>query len=185
MVPSAGWCSTPRRRSAFALIALALAVLAATAFRPPPTIGPFARDFEAYYAAGATWNAGGDPWSRDIWQTERTIPGVDATRDELLPFAGPAASLPLWSVLARLPFDAARVVWLILLAPAFAILAVAAAALAHVRLTAARAAIACGMPLPCEPGKNLCARNAEAAKALGVIKSARYGEKDMVFWKAA
>ena len=136
------WCSTPRRRSAFALIALALAVLAATAFRPPPTIGPFARDFEAYYAAGATWNAGGDPWSRDIWQTERTIPGVDATRDELLPFAGPAASLPLWSVLARLPFDAARVVWLILLALAFAILAVAAAALAHVRLTAARAASA-------------------------------------------
>ena len=60
----------------------------------------------------------------------------------MLPFAGPAASLPLWSVLARLPFDAARIVWVVILVLAFAVLAVAAAALAHVRLTAARAASA-------------------------------------------
>lgn len=119
-----------------------LAALAATVFRPTPTPGPFARDFEAYYAAGATWNAGGDPWSRDVWQTERTIPGVDATRDELLPFVGPAASLPLWSLLARLPFDAARIVWMSILALAFLVLGLAAAALAHVRLTAFRAASA-------------------------------------------
>jgi hypothetical protein len=137
---SAGWCSTPRRRNAFALLAFGLVVLAAAIFRPAPTPGPFARDFEAYYSAGATWNAGGDPWSRDIWRVERTIPGVAATRDELLPFVGPAASLPLWSVLARLPFDAARIAWLGLLTLAFAVLAIAAAALAHVRLTAARAA---------------------------------------------
>lgn len=117
-------------------------MLAATLFRPAPAPGPFARDFEAYYAAGATWNAGGDPWSRDVWRFERTIGGVDASRDELLPFAGPAAALPLWSVLARLPFDAARVVWVALLGLAFAVLAVAAAALAHVRLTVARAASA-------------------------------------------
>jgi hypothetical protein len=44
-----------------------------------------------------------------------------------------------------------------------------------------RAAIACGMPLPCEPGKNRRARNAEAANALGVIMSARYGEKHTAF----
>jgi hypothetical protein len=137
--PSAGWCSTLRRRSAFALIAFVLAALATTLFRPPPTAGPFARDFEAYYAAGATWNAGGDPWSRDVWTVERTIPGVDASRDELLPFVGPAASLPLWSLLARLPFDIARSVWTTLLVLALAALALAAAALAHVRLTAARA----------------------------------------------
>jgi len=117
-----------------------LAALAATVFRPAPTPGPFARDFEAYYAAGATWNAGGDPWSRDVWGVERTIPGVDASRDELLPFVGPAASLPLWSLLARLPFDAARIVWEILLALALAVLTLAAATLAHVRLTANRAA---------------------------------------------
>lgn len=104
--------------------------------------GPFARDFEAYYAAGATWNAGGDPWSRDVWRIERTIAGVDASRDELLPFAGPAASLPLWSLFARLPFDVARALWVALLVLAFAVLGVAAAALAHVRLTPSRAASA-------------------------------------------
>jgi Glycosyltransferase family 87 len=115
-------------------------VLAATLFRPPPTAGPYARDFEAYYAAGATWNGGGDPWSRDVWAVERTIPGVDASRDELLPFVGPAASLPLWSLLARLPFDVARGVWITLLVFALAALALATAALAHVRLTPSRAA---------------------------------------------
>lgn len=106
------------------------AALALTVVRPPPTPGPFARDFEAYYAAGATWNAGGDPWSRDVWRVERTIPGVDASRDELLPFVGPPAAIPLWSLLARLPFTAARVVWLTMLALAFAVLVLAATALA-------------------------------------------------------
>lgn len=75
-----------------------------------------------------------------MWQTERTIPGVDATRDELLPFVGPAAALPLWSLLARLPFDAARIVWMSVLVLALLVLGVTAAALAHVRLTASRAA---------------------------------------------
>jgi hypothetical protein len=139
---SRGWCSTPLRRSAFAFAALLLALIGATIFRPPVTSGPFARDFEAYYAAGATWNAGGDPYSRDVWRVERTIPGVDATHDELLPFIGPAASLPLWSLLARLPFDAARTVWLALLALALAVLAVAAARLAAGRLTFANAGLA-------------------------------------------
>jgi hypothetical protein len=100
---------------------------------PPPASGPFARDFEAYYAAGATWNAGGDPWSREVWRVERSIPGVDAARDELLPFVGPAASLPLWSLLARLPFAAARDVWLAVLALALATLALAATRLAGIR----------------------------------------------------
>ena len=86
-------------------------MLAFFAFRPPPTTGPFMRDFESYYAAGATWNAGGDPYSRDIWQVERTIPGVVATRDELLPFVGPAAYRPLWSLLARVPYAAAMRIW--------------------------------------------------------------------------
>ena len=97
------------RRSAFALARdRRWRALAATCLPSAAAAGPFARDFEAYYAAGATWNAGGDPWSRDVWRVERTIPGVDATRDELLPFVGPAASLPLWSLLARLPFGVAR-----------------------------------------------------------------------------
>src|SRR5262249_20399332 len=119
--------------------ALVLAAIAATLLRPPPTQGPFARDFEAYYAAGATWNRGGDPWSRDVWAIEQTIPGVDASRDELLPFAGPAASLPLWSLLARLPFDAARIVWELLLLAALVALAIVVTALAHAQLTLNRA----------------------------------------------
>jgi hypothetical protein len=116
-----------------------LAVLAVTVFRPPATPGPFARDFEAYYAAGATWNAGGDPWSRDVWRVERTLPGVDASRDELLPFAGPAITLPLFSLLARAPFDVARNVWVAVLVLALAVLVMTAAALARIRLTPAHA----------------------------------------------
>jgi hypothetical protein len=111
------------------------AALAATVFRPPSTHGPLARDFEAYYAAGATWNAGRDPWSRDVWLVERTIRGVDASHDELLPFVGPAASLPLWSLLARLPFEAAEGVWLTVLVVAVVTLVVAALAVAGVTLT--------------------------------------------------
>lgn len=90
------------------LLALALA-FSLTA--PPSTPGPLERDFEAYYCAGATLNAGGDPYSRAIWTAERRIPGVDAGRDELLPFVGPAAALPAWSALARLPYRGALVVW--------------------------------------------------------------------------
>ncbi|HEV8019796.1 MAG TPA: glycosyltransferase 87 family protein [Candidatus Lustribacter sp.] len=70
-----------------------------------------------------------------MWRVERTLDGVDATRDELLPFVGPAASLPLWSLLARLPFDGARAVWLSLLVLALFALAAATAALATGRLT--------------------------------------------------
>lgn len=105
-------------------------MLAFTLFRPPPTQGPFGRDFEAYYAAGATWNAGGDAWSRAVWNTERTIPGVDAARDELLPYVGPAAALPLFGALARLPFALAVRVWTALLAAALAALVLASLALA-------------------------------------------------------
>ena len=79
--------------------------------RPPPTSGPYGRDFEAYYAAGAVWNAGGDPYGRAPWRVERTIPGVDASHDELLPYVGPAAALPLFGALARLPWNAAVVLW--------------------------------------------------------------------------
>ena len=107
---SSAWLSTLRRNLALAGAILSL-LLAFFAFRPPPTTGPFMRDFESYYAAGATWNAGGDPYSRDIWRAERAIPGVVATRDELLPFVGPAAYRPLWSMLARVPYVVAMRIW--------------------------------------------------------------------------
>lgn len=77
-----------------------------------------------------------------MWRVERTVPGVDATHDELLPFAGPAVSLPLWSLLARLPFDTARDVWLAALGVALVVLAVASAALARAPLSLARIASA-------------------------------------------
>jgi hypothetical protein len=109
------------------LVAFTLAI---TVFRPPLTPGPFERDFEAYYAAGATVNAGGDPYSRDLWQAEREIRGVVATRDELLPYVGPAAALPLWSLLARAPQPVALVIWSAILTLAFAALVLAILTLA-------------------------------------------------------
>jgi len=124
-------------------------VLAFTAWRPPPTQGPFGRDFEAYYAAGAVWDAGGDPWSRAIWSVERTIPGVAAARDELLPYVGPAAALPLFGALARLPFALAVRLWTGLLAAALGALVVIALVLSgtpgvRVRLGAVALALFAG-----------------------------------------
>jgi hypothetical protein len=75
-----------------------------------------------------------------VWQVERTIPGVDAGRDELLPFAGPAAALPLWSLLARLPFALARDLWLALLVLALAALVAASLLLAGLPLATEAAA---------------------------------------------
>ncbi len=93
--------------------ALALAAVAAAFFvaRPQPTPGPALRDFESYYAAGATWRYEGDPYGREVWRVEKDVPGVIATRDELLPFVGPPFGLPLWSALSRLPWETAVLVW--------------------------------------------------------------------------
>jgi hypothetical protein len=107
------------------VLAAIAVVLAFTVFLPPRSPGPFARDLEAYYGGGAIWNAGGDPWSREIWRVQQTIPDVLTTRDELLPFVGPAASLPLWSLLARATYVEAAVVWTALLALALVLLVAA------------------------------------------------------------
>ena len=99
-------------------LALACAFVAAALLfaRPHSTPGPALRDFEAYWSAGAAFNAAADPYGRAVWNAERTVPGVDASRDELLPFVGPPATLPLWSVLARLPYESAARAWWALLA---------------------------------------------------------------------
>jgi hypothetical protein len=99
---------TQRRLLAAACLAIAIALLAA---RPAATPGPLLRDFEAYWGAGATWNARADPYERAIWSAEREVPGVDAQRDEVLPFIGPPATLLLWSLAARLPYATAAIVW--------------------------------------------------------------------------
>jgi hypothetical protein len=98
-------------RSALLAVA-ALSVLAALFFaRPHPTPGPPMRDFEAYYAAGNTWQDGGDPYSVEIWQSEKRLAGVSPQRYEMLPFVGPPAILPVWGVFAHFPFSAANVLW--------------------------------------------------------------------------
>jgi Glycosyltransferase family 87 len=104
---------TQRGLLAAACLAIAVGLLAA---RPAATPGPPLRDFEAYWGAGVTWNARADPYERAIWNAEREVPGVGAGRDELLPFIGPPATLLLWSLLARLPYGAAAVVWWTILA---------------------------------------------------------------------
>ncbi|HTA40668.1 MAG TPA: hypothetical protein VK760_16415, partial [Candidatus Acidoferrales bacterium] len=94
-------------------LALACAFVAAALLfaRPHATPGPALRDFEAYWSAGAAYNAGTNPYERDVWNAERTVPGVDASRDELLPFVGPPATLPLWSAFARFPYETAARAW--------------------------------------------------------------------------
>lgn len=93
-------------------LAIAIAVLAE---RPARTPGPVARDFEAYWSAGKTSNAHSDPYGKAIWEAERGIAGVDARRDELLPFISPPQTLILWRAAARLPYETAAYVWWTLL----------------------------------------------------------------------
>lgn len=99
--------------------AIAIALLAV---RPHPTPGPIARDFEAYWAAGNAYDARADGYGRAIWSSERNVPGVDARRNELLPFVNPPATLALWSPLGRLPYETAARIWLAVLAGALAAL---------------------------------------------------------------
>lgn len=111
------------------LIAIACAsiVAAIVAVRPRTTPGPFMRDFEAYWSAGTAWNARADPYGSAIWDAERGVAGVDARRDEVLPFVGPPATLLVWSCFARLPYATAAALWSIVLA--ISLLALVATAL--------------------------------------------------------
>lgn len=93
------------------MIAALAAIAALTIARPDRSPGPSLRDFEAYYSAGATWMRGSDPYGTAIWQTERTLPGVNAKRYEFLPFVSPPAALPVWSAFARLPYATAANAW--------------------------------------------------------------------------
>jgi len=118
-----------------ALILAAALGAAALGFvlHPAPTPGPALRDFESYYAAGSTWRYHGDPYSREVWRAERRIPGVVASREELLPFVGPPFALPLWDALARRPWATATALWGTVMA-----LGIAAIALGSLRLAGGR-----------------------------------------------
>jgi len=110
-----------------ALFAVAIAFFIV---RPQSTPGPALRDFEAYWAAGSAWSVGDDPYSRQIWRAERLVPGVDNSREELLPFVGPPFGLPLWAQLARLDYVHATLVWGGVLALALLIVALGSLRLA-------------------------------------------------------
>jgi hypothetical protein len=97
-------------RALVAALALAL-VAAAIAVHPKAQAGTPMRDFEAYYAAGTTWFYHGDPYGRDIWRIEKTVPGVAPNRDELLPFVGPPFSLPMYAAIAHFGWPAASLIW--------------------------------------------------------------------------
>lgn len=138
---------TRRYLLASACLAVGVAILAA---RPLPTPGPIARDFEAYWAAGRASNAHADPYGRAIWTAERRVPGVDARHEEMLPFVNPPATLPLCSLLSRLPYDQGVAVWWVILVAALlalvaAVLAGSATSITPFAFAAALAlAIACG-----------------------------------------
>jgi hypothetical protein len=133
---------------ALAYAAIAIALVAA---RPAPTAGPLARDFEAYWSAGVTANTRDDPYSRRIWQAESSVPGVDRRRDELLPFIGPPATLLVWRPLARMPYAAAAVLWLTLLAIALLTLILCALYGSRERITAASFLASAALAIACGP----------------------------------
>lgn len=108
-------------------------------WRPLAVSGPPMGDFSAYYAAGATWAHGGDPYGTDVWTVERTLPGVDPHTYALLPYVGPPLGLPVWAALARLPYRDAVTIWGIVLAFCIGAIFVIPAKLAGRRLRAADA----------------------------------------------
>lgn len=124
----------PAPRVAALLLATICAAVALTFARPHPTPGPTLRDFESYYAAGALWARGGSPYTTQIWQIERTIPGVDAGRYELLPYVGIPQALPFFGALAHLAYPAAAALWTTLLLCAAAALLWATVAVLRLRL---------------------------------------------------
>ncbi|HLI95819.1 MAG TPA: hypothetical protein VKT72_07000, partial [Candidatus Baltobacteraceae bacterium] len=119
------------------LITATLAAIIALLFtRPHATSGPPMRDFEAYYAAGATWNAGANPYSQAIWSAEKHLPGVNAARYEALPFVGPPVTLPFFGLFARMPFALANALWRALLVIVIALYALLVLRMAGRKVTA-------------------------------------------------
>lgn len=125
--------SVDRSRARIAAAGFGAVLIAFFVVAPKSQGGPPLRDFESYYSAGATWHYQGDPYGREVWRTERTIPGIVTTHDELLPFVGPPYGLPLWSAMSRLPWFGAVFTWQVVLA-----LSIAAIAFGSLRLAGGR-----------------------------------------------
>lgn len=114
-------------------LAFALAFAGLFFTRPHATPGPVLRDFEAYYAAGAVWKRGGDAYSMQIWSAEKSVPGVDARRLEVLPYVGVPQALPVFGALAAMPYRRASVAWAGLVVASCGLLLCFASALARRR----------------------------------------------------
>jgi hypothetical protein len=114
------------RRQLLLGISLSCYLLAVLAARPASTPGPLVRDFEAYWSAGRIAAQGGDAYGRVVWQSERTVPGVEASRDELLPYVGPPYALWVWRGFARFDFATAAQIWRAILVLAICGLAILA-----------------------------------------------------------
>lgn len=110
--------------------------IAVTAVRPVGTRGPLARDFEAYWSAGVTSGGHADPYGKTIWSAERGIAGVDARRDEILPFISPPHTLVIWRLAARLRYETATYLWWSILGISLAVLVIAILVGSSERVTA-------------------------------------------------
>jgi hypothetical protein len=102
-----------RVRAALAIAAALLIACAFSLLRPAGEPGVVMRDFSAYYAAGATWLAHGNPYGASIGHVEHRAAGAGSA--ELLPFVGLPATLPFWALFARFHYVAAAHLWLALL----------------------------------------------------------------------
>ncbi len=120
-------------RAAAVILATVCVVLALGLARPHATPGPALRDFESYYSAGALWNRNTSPYTTKIWEVERTIPGVNANRYELLPYVGVPQALPLFALLALLPYPTAAAAWTTMLLGSTGVLLWSIMALLRVR----------------------------------------------------
>jgi hypothetical protein len=115
-------------------VLLIVSAFAYSAWSVLSNFGPVLPDFAAYYAAGQYWAHGGDAYGAGIWNIERTLPGFDPSRLELLPFVGPPLSLPIWAAFGALPYPAAAALWVLVLLVSAAVLVLVPAQLARRRL---------------------------------------------------
>ncbi|HEV7180202.1 MAG TPA: glycosyltransferase 87 family protein, partial [Candidatus Baltobacteraceae bacterium] len=165
-------------RVTLAAIAAAFIAIAFGAFRAPSEPGVFMRDFEAYYSAGRAFDAGADAYSPQLLTFERAVPGVDAHRQELLPFIGAPPTLPFWGLLARFDYVTSARIWMVCLSASLALLLACTAGLCGVRALSLDGAILvlCALafvPVTSDFVLGQPALVAYAAAAVAVFASAR------------
>jgi hypothetical protein len=95
-------------RAIASALAIALMLAAFFALRPPAAPGAGARDFQAYLAAGAAYDAHTDPYGAQIARYEPELAGLPGA---MLPFVGTPASLPWWGGFARMDASTAIALW--------------------------------------------------------------------------